>query len=250
MIRNRLFFKEVLTLRKNSKKSNLDYVKEVAKSFLYVEIEKTEFSPMIVIHPFFDSGIVGSTVNKKNEFFNIVENDDDLQYVRLQFKKKIEQCNSVYQVFNLIRKPYRITFFKYVHNELSIDDYSILLSEIWIMSENPNVDMNVSVKTLIKWFKKSDKKILMDEYEYKAYTKLSEEINIFRGVGTKSNPNGISWTTDFNVAKWFAKRWNNGGYIIKAKIRKNSILAYYLRRNEFEIIADINDIVKTGIIEI
>ncbi len=122
---------------------------------------------------------------------------------------------SVYQVFNLIRKPYRITFFKYVHNELSIDDYSILLSEIWIMSENPNVEMNV-----------------------------------FRGVGTKSNPNGISWTTDFNVAKWFAKRWNNGGYIIKAKIRKNSILAYYLRRNEFEIIADINDIVKTGIIEI
>lgn len=250
MIRNRLFFKEVLTLRKNSKKSNLDYVKEVAKSFLYVEIEKTEFSPMIVIHPFFDSGIVGGTVNKKNEFFNIVENDDDLQYVRLQFKKNIEQCDSVYQVFNLIRKPYRITFFKYVHDELSIYDHSKLLSKIWIMSENPNVDVNVSVKTLIKWFKKSDQKILMDKYEYKSYMELSEEIDIFRGVGTKGNPNGISWTTDFDVAKWFAKRWNDCGYVIKAKIRKNSILAYYLRRNEFEIIADINDIVKTGIIEI
>ena len=79
----------------------------------------------------------------------------------------------------------------------------------------------------------------MDKKEYEAYQMLPDIIDIYRGVGNKSNPNGISWTTNFEMAKWFANRWDNNGYIIKAKIPKENVLAYYLRRGEYEIIAEV-----------
>ena len=48
----------------------------------------------------------------------------------------------------------------------------------------------------------------MDKDEYEAHQMLPDIIDIYRGVGNKSNPNGISWTTNFEMAKWFANRWN------------------------------------------
>ena len=56
----------------------------------------------------------------------------------------------------------------------------------------------------------------MDKDEYEAYQMLPDIIDIYRGVGNKSNPNGISWTTNFEMAKWFANRWNKNGYVVKS----------------------------------
>lgn len=70
----------------------------------------------------------------------------------------------------------------------------------------------------------------MDKDEYEAYQMLPNTVDIYRGIASKSNPNGISWTTKLKTAEWFANRWDNNGYVIKAKIPKENVLAYYLRR--------------------
>lgn len=60
----------------------------------------------------------------------------------------------------------------------------------------------------------------MDKDEYEAYQMLPNTVDIYRGIASKSNPNSISWTTNFETAKWFANRWNKNGYVVKAKIFK------------------------------
>ena len=79
------------------------------------------------------------------------------------------------------------------------------------------------MKKLIRWFKAADKQILMDKDEYEAYQMLPNTVDIYRGIASKSNLNGISWTTNFETAKWFANRWNKNGYVVKAKIFKNNV---------------------------
>ena len=38
-------------------KTNIEQVKSVAKTFLYLDIQTTEYYPLIISHPFFDTGI-------------------------------------------------------------------------------------------------------------------------------------------------------------------------------------------------
>lgn len=49
----------------------------------------TDLSPMFVVHPFFENGIILSET--KDKIFNIVENKKDLQFILLQMEKKIDQ---------------------------------------------------------------------------------------------------------------------------------------------------------------
>ena len=48
----------------------------------------------------------------------------------------------------------------------------------------------------------------------------------------------LSWTTDPEVAKWFANRYQQHGQVYTATISKKHILAYFGGRNEAEVIVD------------
>lgn len=67
-----------------------------------------------------------------------------------------------------------------------------------------------------------------------------ETIIVYRGEADKSTiyHNAYSWSTDINVAKFFALRHNDGtsAKIYKAKINKNDIIEYIDDRNESEIL--------------
>lgn len=69
---------------------------------------------------------------------------------------------------------------------------------------------------------------------------MPEVITVYRGEGDKSTPyyNAYSWTTDINVAKFFALRHNNGtsAKIYKAVINKKDIIEYLDDRNESEVL--------------
>ncbi len=107
------------------------------------------------------------------------------------------------------------------------------------------MDINCSVAEIVRWFKSADKHILMTEEEYKIYENLPDNVMVFRGVGKKSNPYGISWTFDRDVAQWFSERFKvtdkkgEKEYIEKATIDKKYILAYFNGRDEQEVIVDI-----------
>ena len=84
------------------------------------------------------------------------------------------------------------------------------------------------------------KDYLMDKEEYKAYKELPDEITVYRGVNSVGRILSLSWTTDLETAKWFAKRWTKDGKVCKGKIKKEYVLAYFLGRGESEVIIEFN----------
>ena len=68
------------------KQTNMQEVKALARSFLMFDPEPTELSPLVVKHPFTDSGIVGiRTPDGEYAIGNIMENPEDC----LPFAQKI-----------------------------------------------------------------------------------------------------------------------------------------------------------------
>lgn len=224
------------------KKSNLNEIKAIAKSFLYVEITETQFYPVFVMHPIFESGIQSVKIDGQLKMVDITASEDNLELVQSKICEQIDKANTVFSVYNIIRKSYRLTFIKYIKKYLSIDDMSVLLAHVWVTSENPNGDVNVSLETVVKWFKSCNKIILMDEQEHNVYNELPEDLIVYRGVAVNRNPHGLSWTIDYSKAEWFAHRFDTEdeeGYILKASISKSDVLAYFDSRGESEIVVDV-----------
>ena len=108
-------------------------------------------------------------------------------------------------------------------------------------SENPNGDVNVSLRTFVKWFRRADKKLLMTDEDYKVYRDLPSTFRVYRGVAVGRNPKGLSWTRNLSTAEWFAKRFDTKdkkGFIQTAVISRSDALAYFNTRGEDEIVAD------------
>lgn len=213
--------------------TNLEEIKSVAKNFLYIDVkgQDSEFWPIIVQHPIFESVMVYG----RHRFYDITK-EKDLQEAREEYSKVIDKMKDIGEIINFIRKPYRMTFLKYARDDMSIKDFSENLKYVWTTTENPNQDVNVSVSTAAKWFKEADKHFLMDEKELKIYNKMPENITLYRGVAVGRNPKGLSWTNDIKTARWFAHRFDrNGkaGYIQYATVPKLKVLAYFDGEKEF-----------------
>lgn len=223
------------------KKTNLEGVKKIAKLFVDLPIEcNNKFG--IIQHPFISNRFVPKIlepedVGKVIPFYD-VSNEEDLNKVRSMLKKVIDTTKD-YQHFSIIvNKPYLLTFFKYTKDFLSNEDYSEFLSTVWTYTEYPNNDTNVTTRELVSYFKKSDKNILMSNDELEAYNKLDDLVTVYRGVKPGAKVKALSWTTDKKVAKWFADRYEKNGKVYMAVIDKKDVLAYFLGRNEYEVVVD------------
>ena len=87
-------------------KTDLQKLKILAHCLLQHEPEKTDYSPMIIRHPFTDSGIVPM----KNEdgslrIGNIMEGEDDLWNWRNIVGELIDEADSAFSIYTLITKP-------------------------------------------------------------------------------------------------------------------------------------------------
>lgn len=219
------------------KTTNMEEIRKTALAFLNLDIsgQESEFYPTILQHPFFNTAFVPiEGEGEKKVRFADVTTENGLNLARESFEKRIFQAN-LNRLIAIINKPYRMAFLKHTRAYLSKEDSSKLLRTVWIESENPSQDPNVSVRTLVSWFKSADKQFLMTEEEFAAYTAFPEEVEIFRGVAVGRNPDGLSWTPKREVAEWFAHRFDKEGlkgYIKKATIRKENVLAYFLTESE------------------
>lgn len=67
-------------------------------------------------------------------------------------------------------------------------------------------------------------------------------LELYRGEGEKSIHGGMSWTTSFNVAEKFARRFERyekeAGTIYKCMVEKDEILAAYGEDPEYEVLVD------------
>lgn len=209
--------------------TDMNAVKDVALSFLYLDIEEEKSIPLFVQHPIFQNRImfVG------DQRIDLLSDDADI--VRDFYTEKIQAVSSLDTFFCIIRKPYYLAFLKYAKPFLSVSDFSHMLGEAWTLEEMPNDDVNVSVSQAVRWFRSADKKFLMNDSEYQAYQNLPDILTVYRGVTPGHNPDGLSWTSDIEKAQWFANRFGSG-YLLKGTARKKDVLAYFGRRREEEVV--------------
>ena len=221
--------------------TDLQNIKRIAKGLLNIPILETDYSPMIVSHPFTKCGIV--TLLDGDNFFqtDITKSEDSFSKWKSFLAQRIDESKNVYHIYYLLNDSYRLMFLNEISKSLSLEDFSYLLGDAWVNSESANQDTNVTKQELLKLFKKADKQALMSESELETFNDLNDTIVIYRGVSSKNknSTKALSWTTSFGKAKWFADRWGKGT-VYSAIIDKENILAYFDRKNEDEVIVDFN----------
>lgn len=220
--------------------TDLELVKKTAKLLLYTDFNLTDFSPIVIQHPFTSSGFAMVNKNGKAELIDITANEENAEEWRRALKEQIKESKSAFEIYMMTNKPYGMTFLKFVAPYLSDGDFSQILSDAWIRSENPNSDSNLSTEDLVSMFELADKIHLMSESEKRIFDELPAVLTIYRGVTPYNSDNvkALSWTLDKDVAEWFSKRFDEEGIVYKANIHKNHVLAYFNGRNESEIIVD------------
>ena len=160
----------------------------------------------------------------------------------------IDKANDLGDIVMLLNKPWYMTFIKYTEAYMSPSDLGRILADCWIMQEYPNRDSNARLSEIISWFKKADKETLMDAEEYEKYQEIKLGIpwlpginlTVYRGVSYNGKPDGLSWTTSYEKALWFASRFKGkNAKVYKMNITNpDAILAYFSGRNEEEVVID------------
>lgn len=223
------------------KETDLRQVKATARAMLMLDIGETDFSHMIVKHPFTDSGITAIPKSDGGiQMLTLMDNPSDLKRWRDFMSQSIAQAQSAYEIYMMVTKPYGLTFLKFVYPHLSQGDMSNILSSAWTRSEAPNRDVNVSKAKLLSMFKAADPSSLMDEEDLKQFQELEDTVTVYRGVTSLNadNVKALSWTLDQETAEWFAHRFGEDGTVYEAQISKEHIYAYFGGRNEAEVIVD------------
>ena len=112
-----------------NRETDLSKVKLVAHTLLDVHIQETAFSPMIVSHPFTNSGITAlRNKDGRLSMVDLVNNADDCTKWRSTVGKQIDSAENAHEVFALLNPPYYLTFIKFTAAALSEQDLGKLLS--------------------------------------------------------------------------------------------------------------------------
>ena len=150
------------------KETDMDGLKSLAHTLLLFEPVPTEYSPMIVKHPFTDSSIVllKDGNGEVPQFADITEDKAAFKTWQEEMKKQIDALSSPGQFLLMLTKSYYLGFLKYAEPYLSQQDFSEFLATAWIINEAPNADPNFSQRKLLGLFKKAEPESLMAEDEY------------------------------------------------------------------------------------
>ena len=222
------------------KQTDLAKVKQTALALLSTEINETPYSPMIVKHPFTDTGVSAIPDGKGGvEMIDLTEDDAQLRW-RQSMARQIDKADNAYAIYMMVTKPYALTFLKFAMPHLSREDMSQILASAWTRSEAPHQDVNITVNQLLRMFKQADPTCLMEQDEYIQFKALDDTVTVYRGVTTHNakSVKALSWSLSQETAEWFAHRFGEDGTVYEAQIDKKHIYAYFSGRNESEVIVD------------
>lgn len=227
--------------RNRPAETDLKNLKVLSHTLLELDIQLTKMSPLVVKHPFTDSGIVG--LRKEDGGIAVADLTSDLVSLhtwRGQMGRLIDDAEKPLDLFMMITKPYKLGFLKYAEPYLSEQDTALFLSQAWIITEAPNSDPNLTKRELLALFRSVDPQKLMDEEEYGVFRGLDDVVTVYRGVTSHNakNVKALSWTLNRDTAEWFANRFGEQGTVYEAQIPKEHICAVFLGRNEAEVIVD------------
>lgn len=185
------------------KETNLEGVKSIAKQLVMVDLCLTEYSPVVVQHPFTSSGMVAAPSEDGIRLLDITKSDKDLREWQNFIKGQINHARNAYHIYMMTNKPYSLTFLKMAKPFLSKHDFSEILSDAWIRSENPNLDANFTPNKLLAMFKDADPQVLMDAEEREQLEELDDTVTVYRGVTSYNADNikALSWTLEYDIKK-------------------------------------------------
>lgn len=229
-------------------------LRDIAIQFLHQEPElRMGIVGSVVIHPFLQNSVAAlEEPNGKTEIFDIFEDSEKYEKWLKQTEDYINKIDSWDSILLMIRKPYRLAYFKYVNTFLSSKDFAEMLITCWLEADFVSNDVNVSKEEVISWFMKADKKYLMNNDEQQILKEMPDHVKIYRGVGEAKYKNGFSWTLNLEIAKFFAKRFAGAGkktYIYECIIDKGEILCYTDARGEAEVIVNPKNLKKYDVKE-
>ena len=219
------------------KKTDLEAVKKVAKSFAYVDLQINKKVGFLINHPYI--GEIATAVKEDGKLvLKDVRNEQDLEDVRKNILETIDAVTSYQHFIHIMRAPYLPAFFKFTKHLLSAFDYSSFLGSMWTIVEFPNVDENITAPEFVRIFRKAEKALLMDDDELRQYLALPEQITVYRGIRGRGSLKALSWTIDIAQAEWFAQRWGKNGKVYSATINRKDVLAVFTSRGESELVVD------------
>ena len=215
-------------------------IREMAKFFADIPIYDTRVGG-VASHPFTNTWITGIYDKDRKLTFVDLRKEDEQAKWREQIKATIEESD-LRGICLMLNKPYILTFISYIESMLSDEELGMILGTFWTAIENITGDSNVNGMEIVKWFKRADKKSLMNEEELLVYESLPEEVTVYRGVTSynRKKEKALSWTLDYEKAVWFANRFSTGtGEVWTMTVPKKRILSYFDGCNEQEAIVDL-----------
>lgn len=104
-------------------------------------------------------------------------------------------------------------------------DDEVMGKLLYILWQAWSWDMDGSI--MYDLFKGANKQYLMTDEERKIFKNLPNRVTIYRGSQDISKGTNISWTLDYERAKWFAAE-----VLVKTEVDKSIIAAYFNREKE------------------
>ena len=155
--------------------TNLAALKTLAHTLLWFDIQPTKLSPLVVKHPFTDSGLVGIR-NEDGSLSagNLLDDPGALHSWRENVRQQINEAETAAGLLLLVTKPYRLGYLKLAAPYLCEQDAALFLSYAWISTESPNDDPNLSKRNLLDMFRSIDPHRLMNEGEYDLFRRLDD----------------------------------------------------------------------------
>lgn len=221
-------------------KTDIRKLQIIALTLLEESIELTEYSPMIVHHPFTTSGIIAFKDDGVLNLCDIIADEEAQARWRKEVAKHITAAEEVRDLLMLLQPQYGVLFLKLGAQCMSASDLGKALSIAWTRQENPNDDVNVQREEIVPLFEGASKKTLMDTEERRTYDELPDVVDVYRGVTSFNDGDikALSWTLDKGTAEWFSTRFSENGDVYRATIAKEHVLAVFLGRDEKEVVVD------------
>lgn len=212
------------------KKDDIETIRNVMIAMLYIPFKMNKDSIIPIKN---NNPIIETFFQYQNQIINLSdENEENIKKAIAHYKELINRSD-IDALFIHVKKPCRLMVFDTVKDYLGIDSYNRILSEVYKSIEFPNHDNDVD--SLIENFKKIDKSKFMDKKSMAFYNSLPDKITIYRGIYSDEYESAVSWTTEYETAKWFANRFNEG-FIVKGTTAKEHVFCCYA--SESEVVVD------------
>lgn len=141
--------------------------------------------------------------------------------------------------FVVLNDVFRVEYFLNHYQEIDKDQIQEVLNYLYVDREYVLEKLPIElIKSIFKG------------YGVEKLNNYDNEIIIYRGQTDNSTnlKNALSWTLNFDTAKFFATRFQSKGIIYKASIKKEDIIMYTNDREEYEILTDFKNIKNLKVI--